>query len=242
MAEYKPQAVKDVPAQAFIQAYAAHLKSTDKLQIPDWVDVLFDLSLPPAALSPAAAVMRQLYVRQGLGVGQLRMKYGGLNKRMGVHPEHFTKASGGLIRNIMKQFEGLGFLENISPQDVGGTSAYWVGLSKTGSPSVDTARQCDVVLYYVHGGGFIAGDPLMAVTSFKYWMASLAKQGISSQVLCINYPLAPEHPFPAGVVSVAAGYAWLSNMVAGSRPVLVPGDEASVGQAPLASIIQKPSC
>jgi ribosomal protein S19E (S16A) len=31
--------------------------------------------------------MRQLYVRQGLGVGQLRMKYGGLNKtkvRIGV--------------------------------------------------------------------------------------------------------------------------------------------------------------
>jgi hypothetical protein len=31
MAEYKPQAVKDVPAQAFIHAYAAHLKSTDKV-------------------------------------------------------------------------------------------------------------------------------------------------------------------------------------------------------------------
>lgn len=31
MAEYKPQAVKDVPANEFIQAYAAHLKSTDKV-------------------------------------------------------------------------------------------------------------------------------------------------------------------------------------------------------------------
>lgn len=33
MAEYKPQAVKDVPAQAFIDAYAAHLKSTDKVLV-----------------------------------------------------------------------------------------------------------------------------------------------------------------------------------------------------------------
>lgn len=31
MAEYKPQAVKDVPADDFIKAYAAHLKSTDKV-------------------------------------------------------------------------------------------------------------------------------------------------------------------------------------------------------------------
>jgi hypothetical protein len=31
MAEYKPQAVKDVPANEFIHAYAAHLKSTDKV-------------------------------------------------------------------------------------------------------------------------------------------------------------------------------------------------------------------
>lgn len=32
MAEYQPKAVKDVPAEAFIKAYAAHLKSTDKVR------------------------------------------------------------------------------------------------------------------------------------------------------------------------------------------------------------------
>lgn len=59
----------------------------------------------------AAAVLRQIYVRQGLGVGQLRMKFGGLNKRRGAKPEHFAKSSGGLIRHIMKQFESVGFVE-----------------------------------------------------------------------------------------------------------------------------------
>eukprot|EP00882_Tetradesmus_deserticola_P000094 GHRQ01000105.1.p1 GENE.GHRQ01000105.1~~GHRQ01000105.1.p1 ORF type:complete len:154 (+),score=79.59 GHRQ01000105.1:155-616(+) len=118
MAEYKPQAVKDVPAGDFIAAYAAHLKSTDKLQIPDWVDIVKTATfkeLPPQDKDwyyiRAASVMRQVYIRQGLGVGQLRMKYGGRNKRKGVHPEHYVKASGGLIRHIMKQFEGLGYLE-----------------------------------------------------------------------------------------------------------------------------------
>lgn len=59
----------------------------------------------------AAAVARQVYVRQGLGIGQLRVKYGGRNKRKGVHPEHFKKGSGGMIRHILKQFEQIGYVE-----------------------------------------------------------------------------------------------------------------------------------
>jgi ribosomal protein S19E (S16A) len=30
--EFKPQAVKDVPVEAFIKAYAAHLKANDKVR------------------------------------------------------------------------------------------------------------------------------------------------------------------------------------------------------------------
>lgn len=69
----------------------------------------------------AAALLRQLYIRQGLGVGQLRVKYGGLNKRRGVKPEHFAKSSGGLIRHILKSFESLGFVE----KHTGACSAVW---------------------------------------------------------------------------------------------------------------------
>ena len=61
--------------------------------------------------TPTAAIARQIYVRQGLGVGQLRIKFGGRNKTRGVKPEHFKKASGGLIRNIIKQLESCGFVE-----------------------------------------------------------------------------------------------------------------------------------
>eukprot|EP00877_Chromochloris_zofingiensis_P006786 jgi/Chrzof1/2360/Cz11g12080.t1 len=118
MAEYTPKAVKDVPAEEFIKAYAAHLKSTDKLQIPDWVDVVKTATFKELApydrdwyYIRAAAVARQVYVRQGLGIGQLRVKYGGRNKRKGVHPEHFKKGSGGMIRHILKQFEQIGYVE-----------------------------------------------------------------------------------------------------------------------------------
>ena len=59
----------------------------------------------------AAAIARQIYVRQGLGVGQLRMKFGGRNKRRGVAPEHFARGAGGHIRHIIQQFEQIGFIE-----------------------------------------------------------------------------------------------------------------------------------
>lgn len=73
----------------------------------------------------AAAVLRQIYVRQGLGVGQLRMKFGGRNKRKGVKPEHFAKSSGGLIRHIMKQFESVGFVEKHTGEQ--GAAVAWDG-------------------------------------------------------------------------------------------------------------------
>jgi len=40
MAEFKPSGVKDVSPDAFIKAYAAHLKSNDKIHLPTWVDIV----------------------------------------------------------------------------------------------------------------------------------------------------------------------------------------------------------
>ena len=54
-------------------------------------------------LVSAASIARRVYMRKNLGVGNLRVHYGGRNKRKGVVPEHFAKASGGLIRHILKQ-------------------------------------------------------------------------------------------------------------------------------------------
>ena len=65
----------------------------------------------PLCLCLAASLARKVYMKQGLGVGALRRQYGGRNKRKGVVPEHFCKASGGLIRHILIQLETLGFVE-----------------------------------------------------------------------------------------------------------------------------------
>lgn len=113
-----PKSVKDVKPQDFITAYAAHLKSTDKLQIPDWVDVVKTArhkELPPLDRDwyyvRAAALARQVYVQQDLGVGALSIRYGGKNKRTGAKPEHYQRASRGIIRHILQQLESVGFVE-----------------------------------------------------------------------------------------------------------------------------------
>eukprot|EP00891_Asterochloris_glomerata_P005605 jgi/Astpho2/5605/Aster-02858 len=117
----RPQGVRDVPAEAFIKAYAAHLKSNDKIQLPTWVDIVKTgayKELPP--YDPdwyyirAASLARKVYMRQGMGIGAFRKHYGGRNKRKGAVPEHFAKASGGLIRHMLIQLEEQGLVEKHS--------------------------------------------------------------------------------------------------------------------------------
>ena len=44
-------------------------------------------------------------MRQNIGVGEFARQYGGRNKRKGAVPEHFARASRGLIRHILKQVQ-----------------------------------------------------------------------------------------------------------------------------------------
>mmetsp|Transcript_274 Transcript_274/g.802 ORF Transcript_274/g.802 Transcript_274/m.802 type:complete len:158 (-) Transcript_274:219-692(-) len=116
--EVQASSVRDIPAEAFIKAYAAHLKTNDKMQLPNWVDIVKTATFkelgpydPDWYYVRAASLARKVYLKQGLGVGALRRQYGGRNKRKGVVPEHFCRASGGLIRHILIQLETLGFVE-----------------------------------------------------------------------------------------------------------------------------------
>ena len=63
----------------------------------------------------------------------------------------------------------------------------------------------DQRLLYIHGGGFIAGS----LDSHRALSGGLsAASGCS--VLAIDYRLAPEHPFPAGVEDCQAAARWIA--------------------------------
>eukprot|EP01127_Copromyxa_protea_P010912 TRINITY_DN270_c0_g1_i1.p1 TRINITY_DN270_c0_g1~~TRINITY_DN270_c0_g1_i1.p1 ORF type:complete len:164 (-),score=46.14 TRINITY_DN270_c0_g1_i1:151-600(-) len=109
--------VKDVAAANFITEYAAHLKRNQWLKLPSWLDLVkTGVAKELSPLDPdwyyvrAASVARKIYLNGGTGVGALRKKYGG-NKRRGPRPERFQKASGGIIRHVLKQLEAIGVVE-----------------------------------------------------------------------------------------------------------------------------------
>ncbi|KAJ1936792.1 Protein component of the small (40S) ribosomal subunit [Kickxella alabastrina] len=112
--------VKDVSAQAFIKAYAAHLKKSGKLEVPAWTEYVKTGS--HKELCPqdadwfyvrAASVARHIYLRGGVGIGALSKRQGGA-KRRGSRPNHHADASTNVARKIVQGLEKLGLLEKHS--------------------------------------------------------------------------------------------------------------------------------
>eukprot|EP00522_Entomoneis_paludosa_P010557 CAMPEP_0172451094 /NCGR_PEP_ID=MMETSP1065-20121228/9254_1 /TAXON_ID=265537 /ORGANISM="Amphiprora paludosa, Strain CCMP125" /LENGTH=164 /DNA_ID=CAMNT_0013202997 /DNA_START=375 /DNA_END=869 /DNA_ORIENTATION=+ len=111
--------VRDVKATAFITAYAEHLKNSDKFDLPVWADTVKTgvfKELAPYGddwyYIRAASIARKVYLRPGLGVGQMQKWYGG-NYRRGARTEHFRKASSGLIRSVLLQLEEMKVVEKL---------------------------------------------------------------------------------------------------------------------------------
>jgi len=115
MAEEEPRGicVRDVAAADFITAYAEHLKNSDKFELPVWADLV--KTSTTKELAPygedwyyirAASVARKVYLRPGVGVGQLRKWYGS-GYGPGVRSVHFKRANAGIIRSVLLQLENM---------------------------------------------------------------------------------------------------------------------------------------
>lgn len=110
--------VKDVPAQKFIDAYAAFLQRQGKLEIPGWVELVKTSAgneLPPQDAEGwfykrSASIARHIYIRKDVGVGRLNKVYGGAINR-GSRPCHHKDASGSVNRKVVQALEKLGLLE-----------------------------------------------------------------------------------------------------------------------------------
>ncbi|KAJ3281994.1 40S ribosomal protein S19 [Borealophlyctis nickersoniae] len=109
--------VKDVSAHAFVKAYAAYLKRTGKLEVPKWVDLVKTGAYKELApydqdwfYVRAASVARHIYLRNGVGVGALKKKYGGRQNR-GSRPHHSAVASGSIGRKVLQALEKIKVLE-----------------------------------------------------------------------------------------------------------------------------------
>lgn len=79
----------------------------------------------------------------------------------------------------------------------------------------------DAAFLYIHGGGFVAGSP----RTHRPLTWRFAKD-IGIPVYAIDYRLAPEHPYPAGLDDCVAAYKGLLDKGISAKSILVGGDSA----------------
>ena len=117
-------------------AYAAYLKRSGKIEIPEWTD--YCKTATHKDLSPydadwyyirAASMARKIYLRGTIGVGMFKRIYGG-NGRRGVRGRRFNTSSGSVARTILRNLVNIGVLEE--DEDTGMKS-----LSREGQRDLD---------------------------------------------------------------------------------------------------------
>jgi acetyl esterase/lipase len=105
--------------------------------------------------------------------------------------------------------------------EVGRVAAAGVPCEWLLAPGADPERR----LLYIHGGGWTSGG----LESHRPLSARISA-ATGCAVLAVDYRLAPEHPFPAGLDDCIAAYRWLRENGPGgaapARSVFVAGDSA----------------
>lgn len=109
--------VKDVDTEKLIMYLASSLEKMEEFKPPAWAPLVktgTHKERPPVQANwwwiRTASILRHVSLNQELGVSKLRKRYGG-RKNLGHKPEHKRKASGAIIRNVLKQLEAAGFVE-----------------------------------------------------------------------------------------------------------------------------------
>lgn len=101
------------------------------------------------------------------------------------------------------------------PVDVGGIPGEWI---------VTPGATEDKVLLYLHGGGHAFGS-----VNTHCDMMSRISRAAGVKALGINYRLAPENPFPAGVEDATAAYRWLVSYGVSPSKIVIGGDSSGGG-------------
>lgn len=114
-------------------------------------------------------------------------------------------------------FEGLEFPSDVKQESVlaAGVPGYWF---TPPSPRPRTA------ILYLHGGGYVMGS----VATHRSLIARIARAS-GVRCLALDYRLAPEHPFPAGIEDACAAFRWLMAEGIPASGIVIVGDSAGGG-------------
>lgn len=102
---------------------------------------------------------------------------------------------------------------HITAQTIGAMNCEWV--------CVDRAHMKKYVILYCHGGGYSTGSSMYARS-----LTTKLAVSTSMDVLCFDYRLAPEHPYPAAIEDALHAWDYLMLLGYGARDIIVAGDSA----------------
>ena len=126
----------------------------------------------------------------------------------------------GLCRVVMppfvKQLDGV----TITKEEIGGVPGLWC------RPKPGTHDRVYGTILYLHGGGYIGTSPMM----YAAFASAIAKQ-TGCHIFIADYRMAPEFPFPAGVLDAASVYEALLEQGVEAENLIVAGDSGGGGLA-----------
>ncbi len=128
------------------------------------------------------------------------------------------------MQTALKMPEGV----ELAKVSVGNVPGVWIS-------AADTHDDAPVILY-LHGGGYALGS----VVTHRELMARIALSS-TARVLGIDYRLAPENPFPAGLEDVLQAYRWLLAQGVSPNRLFIVGDSAGGGLA-VAALLRLRGC
>jgi acetyl esterase/lipase len=110
----------------------------------------------------------------------------------------------------------------VTPVMAGAVPAEWL-IPPSASPRA--------VILYLHGGAWTLGW-----TNIHRRLVAQLARAATSRALAVDYPLAPEHPFPAALEDCLATYRWLLSSGTAPQDVVIAGDSAG-GNLTLATLM-----
>ncbi|SFJ07115.1 alpha/beta hydrolase [Bradyrhizobium sp. Gha] len=124
-----------------------------------------------------------------------------------------------VIRALMPRYGDVGpapSLDGVTfvPVNAGGPAAEWVIAA-----NFDPARR----IVYTHGGGWVGGSP----SDYRDVTATLARL-TGTAVLVVDYRLAPEHRFPAGLEDCVSAVRWAASNGPGGGRNCEPADDQAI--------------
>lgn len=87
--------------------------------------------------------------------------------------------------------------------------------------SVNRTHMKKYIILHCHGGGYSTGSKVYART-----LTSKLAESTSMDVICFDYRLAPEHPYPAATEDAMQVWDYLMLKGYGARDIIVTGDSA----------------